>query len=145
MELLIGAHKRWKIRYHFVWGAKYRHQIITSAVAKYLKEVMIELSEKYEYSFDSLGTDGDHVHLMVGAPPGQNPEVIIKTVKSITARKLFDQFPSVKKLLWGGKFWATGYYVATVGDGKPESLMREYVLNQGTELEKDQVKQLRLI
>jgi len=144
-KVLIGAHTRWKSRYHFVWGVKYRHQVITLPVASHLKKTVIGISERYEYIFDSLGTDGDHVHLLIGAHPKQSPAVIIKTVKSITARMIFKKFPSLKKLLWGGSLWAIGYYFETVGDGKPENVMRDYVTNQGTNEEKNLIKQLRLI
>ena len=103
------------------------------------------ICERYEYKFDSMGTDGDHVHLLVGAPPSQKPEVIIKTVKSITAKQVFKKMPSIKNLLWGGSLWATGYYFGTVGSTKSLKVMRDYVLNQGTKSEKAQVEQLKLV
>ena len=39
----------------------------------------------------------------------------MRLFKSITARELFRQFPELRKELWGGEFWADGYYLATVG------------------------------
>lgn len=101
MELRISAHTRWKSRHHFVWGTKYRHQVITSAVKNYLKEVIIGICERYGYDFDAVGTDGDHVHLFIGVPPSESPEVLMRVVKSITARKIFEKFPSLKKLQSG--------------------------------------------
>jgi putative transposase len=144
-EEVSGAHTRWWIRYHCVWGTKYRYQIITEPVANQLLKTTLGVCERYEFTFDSMGTDGDHVHLIAGLPPKQGPELIIRTVKSITAREIFNKFPSIKKLLWGGSIWATGYYVGTVGKEKPYNVMRNYVLNQGTKPEKDKIEQLRLI
>ena len=95
--------------------------------------------------FDSMGTDGDHIHLLVGAPPSQKPEVIIKTVKSITARQVFKKFLSIKNSLWGGSIWAVGYYFGTVRSTKSIKVMRDYVLNQGTKQEKTQIEQLKLL
>ena len=37
--------------------------------------------------------------------------------KSITARKVFKNFPDVKKELWGGHFWSEGGHIDTIGDG----------------------------
>lgn len=145
VDELKGAHCRWWIGYHCVWGTKYRYQIITQAVATHLLKTTMGICERYEFAFDSMGTDGDHVHLIAGCHPKQGPEVIIRKVKSITAREIFNQFPSIKKLLWGGSLWATGYYVSTVGKEKPYKVMRDYVLNQGTRNDKTKVKQLRLI
>ena len=144
MKLEIGAHTRWKIKYHCVWGTKYRHQILVEGVSHYLTEVVKEICLKYDYTFDTLGTDGDHVHLLIGNTPGEAPEVMIKIIKSISGRELFKKFPSVRNLLWGSKLWAAGYYIATVGEEKSENIIRQYVKNQGTEEEKELVKQIKL-
>ena len=114
-------------------------------MAKFLKETVVGICKRYEYVYDSFGTDGDHVHLLVGAAPKLTPESIVRTVKSITARRTFERYPSIKKLLWGGSLWATGYYWATVGDGAPEEVIRNYVMKQGTKEEKALIKQLKLL
>jgi putative transposase len=36
-------------------------------------------------------------------------------IKSITAKEIFRRCPQVKKQLWGGEFWSSGYFVSTVG------------------------------
>jgi putative transposase len=41
---------------------------------------------------------------------------IANTLKGITARQVFKQFPEVKKQLGGGSFWSRRFYVGTVGD-----------------------------
>lgn len=145
MDIEISAHTKWKSRHHFVWGTKYRYQIITKEVRNYLKEIIIGICERYGYIFDCVGTDGDHVHLFIGSSPSDSPEVIMKTIKSITAKKLFERFPSLKNILWGGNLWSIGYYWATVGEEKSEKVMRQYVINQGTEKEKSLITQLKLI
>jgi len=37
------------------------------------------------------------------------------TLKSITAKQLFQRHPEIKTELWGGNFWISGYYANTVG------------------------------
>ena len=39
--------------------------------------------------------------------------------------------PQVKKKLWGGQVWTDGYFVSTVGKSQNETVIREYVKNQG--------------
>lgn len=39
--------------------------------------------------------------------------------------------PTSRKKLWGGQFWTDGYFVSTVGKSQNESVIREYVKNQG--------------
>jgi len=40
---------------------------------------------------------------------------IVQTIKSITAREVFKNYPKVKRKLWGGNFWTSGFYANTVG------------------------------
>lgn len=56
-------------------------------------------------------------------------------MKSITAKQIFLKFPEVKKKLWGGEFWSDGYYVGTVGKHADETVIGQYVREQGTESE----------
>ena len=63
------------------------------------------------------------------------PQRIVQTVKSITAKKIFEKHPEVKKSLWGGEFWSKGYYMNTVGRNHSENAIREYVRSQGKEKE----------
>jgi putative transposase len=72
---------------------------------------------------------------------------IIQVVKSITAREIFEKVPEVKKKLWGGEFWADGYYVSTVVQRGSEETIRKYVQEQGKEKEYKQLhhdEQLKL-
>ena len=78
-----------------------------------------------------IGTDKDHVHFLVQSTPNYSPSQIVKIIKSITARQIFSECPEVKKKLWGGQFWTDGYFVATVGKNQNETVIREYVKNQG--------------
>lgn len=39
--------------------------------------------------------------------------------------------PEVKKELWGGQFWSDGYFAATVGKNQNETVIKEYVREQG--------------
>ena len=144
-DIQVGASTRYKCRYHYVWGTKYRHQLLTDPVAHHLKKIILGICERYGYLYDSLGTDGDHVHLLVGGHPAMTPESIIRTVKSISAKALFHQFPSVKNIQWGGSIWAIGYYWSTVGDGPTELVIRQYVQKQGTKEEKLLFKQMKLL
>lgn len=44
---------------------------------------------------------------------------------------VFKYNPEVKKKLWGGEFWSDGYWVTTVSKQSTETIIREYVKNQG--------------
>jgi REP element-mobilizing transposase RayT len=117
--------------YHIVCPAKYRRAVITEDVDVKLKEICKGIEDRYEIQFIEIGTEGDHVHFLVQSVPAYNPEQIVRTIKSITARKIFELCPEVKKALWGGEFWTKGYYIGTVGEHGDEQVITNYVKNEG--------------
>ena len=76
------------------------------------------------------------MHFLVQSVPSYSPAQIAKIVKSITGREVFRRCPEVKKKLWGGKFWSSGYYVSTVSEKGNEKVIANYVKNQGNEYKK---------
>jgi REP element-mobilizing transposase RayT len=105
--------------------------VVTPEVDAVLRAVCLEISRRYELVFLEIGTDKDHVHFLVQSVPSYSPTKIVRVIKSLTAREVFQRVPSVKKQLWGGEFWSDGYYVSTVGQHGSEAEIRRYVANQG--------------
>ena len=115
---------------------KYRKKLlINSDRINYIKFICSEIGKRYCFDFDAIGTDGDHVHIFIGAAPKYSPSKVMQILKSITAREFFKRFPEIKKLLWGGEFWSDGGHVDTVGDGRALEQVRKYVLEQGRNTE----------
>lgn len=121
--------------YHFVCPAKYRRVVFSEAVDNSLKEICLEISYRYEFSFIEIGTDKDHVHFLIQSVPTLSPTKIIQAVKSITAKEIFRKHPEVKQKLWGGEFWSKGFYVNTVGRHGDENTITKYVQTQGRKIE----------
>jgi len=51
--------------------------------------------------------------------------------KSLTARELFKALPALRRELWGGAFWSSSYFAATVGQFGGHESVRRYVEEQG--------------
>jgi REP element-mobilizing transposase RayT len=118
--------------YHFVCPAKYRRVVFSEQIDITLKEICLEISKRYDITFIEIGTDKYHVHFLVQSIPKLSPSQIIRAIKSITAKGIFEKHPEVKKKLWGGEFWSDGYFVSTVGKSGNEDVIANYVKNQGT-------------
>ena len=73
--------------------------------------------------------EGDHVHCFVSAPPKLSITAIVKYLKGISGRKLFERFPEIRNQLWKGKLWNHSYYVETVGSVSEENI-RRYIEHQ---------------
>ena len=86
---------------------------------------------RFEIQYIEIGSDEDHVHFLIQSVPMMLPKRIVQITKSITAREIFRRHPEVKKKLWGGEFWTKGYYINTVGKYGNETIIANYVKNQG--------------
>ncbi len=141
---IIKSHNKSLLLYHIACPAKYRRKVFTEPVEKTLKEICKGISKRYEIFFVEIGTDIDHVHFLVQSVPTYSPKQIAQTIKSITAIQIFRLHPEVKQILWGGKFWTSGYYVNTVGQFGNADMIQKYVQNQGKEYKQIYRGQLRL-
>ena len=128
---IMKSHNKNLFLYHFVCSAKYRRKVFSQAVENTLQEVCKGIGERYEIFTIEIGCDEDHVHFLIQSVPTYSPTKIKRTVKSITAKKVFKSHPEVKKLLWGGDLWISGYYVNTVGQCGNLEIVQKYVKNQG--------------
>ena len=91
----------------------------------------MELGERYDYRFLEIGIDEDHVHFLIQTVPNVLISAMVQTIKSLTAREMFERHPEVKIFLWGGEFWTDGYYLNTVGQYGNLKMIENYVKNQG--------------
>ena len=123
------------LMYHLVCGAKYRRAVFDPAVDEALRNVCLGIAARYEITFIEIGADRDHVHFLMQSVPTFSPTRIVQTVKSLTAKEVFRRVPAVKRQLWGGAFWSSGFFVNTVGRYGGEEAIREYVKEQGRETE----------
>ena len=121
--------------YHFVCPAKYRKVIFDHEVDETLKVICLEIAKRYEINFLEIGIDKDHVHFLIQSVPKYSVTQIIRIIKSITAKKIFDKHPQVKEQLWGGEFWSDGFFVNTVSKFGSEDTISKYVRDQGVEKE----------
>ena len=137
-------HNKTLLLYHLVFPVKYRRKVIVEEISLTIKQVCIEISERYEIQFIEIGTDEDHVHFLIQGVPTMTVEKIVRTIKSITARFVFQHYPQLKKELWGGNFWTSGYYANTVGQYGNMDIIKKYVENQGKEYKQVHIEQLKL-
>ena len=117
--------------YHIVFPCKYRKAVLVKGVDDSIKEFCLEIEKRYDVKFLEIGTDIDHIHFLVQSVPTYNITKIVTMIKSITAKKVFMMYPEVKKQLWGGEFWTSGYFASTVGRHGDEQMISKYVQNQG--------------
>jgi putative transposase len=138
------SHNKSLLLYHLVCPIKYRRKVLSEEVYETLREVCLEISQRYEIHFLEIGCDEDHVHFLIQSVPMLSPKKIVNTVKSLTAREIFRLHPEVKRFLWGGKFWTSGYYINTVGQYANEEVIKKYVQGQGKDQQYQKIHKSQL-
>ena len=126
MDYRYGSHTVYNIEYHFVWVTKYRYQVLNGDISLRVRDLVRQTCEAFEIKILSGVVSNDHVHIVVSAPPNMAPSEIMRRIKGRTARKLFEEFPTLKKRYWGKHFWARGYFCVTVGQ-MTEEMIKNYL------------------
>jgi putative transposase len=126
MDYRKGSHTTFAIEYHFVWATKYRRKVLRGDVAERLRELVRQTCEAMEVRILSGVVSADHVHILVSAPPQWSPSDLMRRIKGRSAKRLFDDFPRLRKQFWGRHLWARGYFCVTSGAMTKEKI-EEYL------------------
>ena len=141
MDVEHACHCTYRIRYHMVFVVKYRkHMLLDKVPLDYFKQLLVGIGERYWFLFDAIGVEEDHFHVVLGAAPRHSPSKIMRIIKSISAKKIFEDYPEIKEFLWGGNFWSAGGHVDTVSEYGGLEKIKKYVEEQGRD--KEQLKLL---
>jgi len=131
VDHILKSHNKSLIIFHLVCPVKYRRKVFNESNEKTLKSICLELGIRYEYNFLEIGMDEDHVHFLIQTAPNVLISGMVKSIKSITAKKMFEKHPELKSFLWGRQFWTDGYYINTVGQYGNLAMLENYVKKQG--------------
>ena len=113
-------------------------------VEKTLKDVCIEIGICHEMNFVEIGADDNHVHFLIQSIPKTSVSEMVTKIKGITGREIFKKHPNIKKILWGGNLWTSGFYANTVGQYGNEAMIKNYIEKQGGSYTKIHEGQLKL-
>jgi len=127
--------------YHIQLTIKYRRSVFEGEIETEMIGIMAGFKERYYIDVQTVGYDKNHVHILCRFLPKYSGGQVIRMIKSITARKLFEKFPDLKRQLWGGEYWSDGYYIGTVSGRGDRKIIENYIKKQGREPD---VKQLKL-
>ena len=120
----------YNINYHVVWSVKYRRKVLSAEIEGYLKTLVQQIAEEKGFVVHLFEVgEGDHVHCFVSAPPKLSITNIVKYLKGITGRKLFETYPSLRQKLWKGELWNHSYYVETIRSVSDKNI-RRYIEKQ---------------
>ena len=125
-----SAHSVYSLHYHLVVVIKYRRKALyDEAIRERLKQIIWNLADELGIEILAQEPAEDHHHILFTATPTTNLSNIVNVIKGVTARRLRQEFPQTKKLLWGDSFWSNSYFIASTGQVSLDVLM-QYVESQ---------------
>ena len=109
------AHTKWVCKYHIVFTPKYRRKIIYNELRKDIQQIIKDLCKWKGVEIIEGHMMPDHVHILVSVPPKMSISSFMGYLKGKSAMMIFERHANLKYKFGNRNFWATGYYVSTVG------------------------------
>ena len=117
-------------QYHIIWCSKFRYPVLKNETRDKLIEIIKDIADRYNYEIIEYEVMPDHIHLFIGAKPTVAPIDIVRTIKSISAIKMFKAFPKLKQFYSKcGSLWSVGKFISTIGKVS-ENTIKKYIQEQ---------------
>ena len=83
MEVKHASHCTYRIRYHMVFVLKHRKSLIDQSIFEFMKKILQGIQKRYYLNFHAIGTDRNHLHILVEAAPRYSSSHVMQVCKSI--------------------------------------------------------------
>jgi putative transposase len=131
MKFQTHSHSIFKLKIHLIVVVAYRRKVISSLIMQTLRETITEVCESFSVNVLEFSGEMDHVHLLLEIVPTIRISDLVRTIKSVTSRRVREKhWSEIKSKLWGKRFWTRSYCVLSVGDGANTEIIKKYIQNQ---------------
>ena len=114
-------------QYHVIFCPKYRRAVLEDAVARRLKEMILEKQAEYGYAVMSMEIMPEHIHLLLDVDPRVGVNNVVAKIKGYTSHELREEYPWLKKRL--PTLWTRSKFISTVGAVTLDTVQR-YIADQ---------------
>ena len=119
-DITYGRGYVYSLQYHLVWCTKYRRGVLVDGVDDDCKALLYSLAEEYKFEIIAMEVMPDHIHLLLNTSPQFCIPDMIRIMKGVLARKLFQMHPELKEKLFPGS--AVSNPIDFLATGTPEQL-----------------------
>ncbi|AFY46043.1 transposase [Nostoc sp. PCC 7524] len=118
------------LKAHLVLTTKYRRKAFNSAMLERLHNIFEELLIKWDCKLVEFNGEDNHIHLLFQYHPDLELSKLVNNLKSISSRKLRQEFSEHLKTFYSKDvFWNGSYFIASCG-GVTVSTLKKYIENQ---------------
>ena len=126
MAVRRGSHCVYDTRYHLAWAPKYGKWVLQGAI----RERVGSCFARSPHIMDLRWRNWRLTRIMsicFWFSTTVSISAVVGLLKAVSAKEIREEFPAVRKQLWGGEFWEDGYFVRTVGDKVTAEVIRKYI------------------
>ena len=127
-----GNHSVYSIQFHYVACIKYRRKVLYGELVDRLKAINIDVAKSFGINIVEQETAEDHIHILFSSKPQIQISKFVNSMKSVSARLIFKEFPYVKEIRLKGHFWSPSYFLASTGQVTPDDI-KHYIENQNAQ------------
>ena len=98
------SHAVYDTKYHLVWAPKYRKWIVREDIRQRVEQLFRQIAEDFGFELEELEVAKDHVHIFLNFPPRYAIAKGGGILKSISASRVFKEYPELEEQLWKGEF-----------------------------------------
>lgn len=126
-EYKTSSHLTYSCRYHVIFCPKYRRKILTPPIDVRLKELFLQIADRYGFSIMKMEVMPDHVHLLIDCNPRFGIMNAVTKLKGSSSRILRTEFPDIARKL--PSLWTRSSFIATVGSVSLD-VVKRYIQDQ---------------
>lgn len=109
-----------KLCYHFRARAYFANPLIIDVLDEALPHYAQELELRWDWiRILEIGRSECYIDFIVESDAKHSAAELIKVIKRVTAKRINEEYPEVKKLLWSAKLWGSSYSVETLDSLSP--------------------------
>jgi putative transposase len=130
-------HSHYNLNYHLVFTPKYRRHAFFDEVRERLMQVLRETCSMRDWVVLGMEVMPDHVHLFLSVPPKWSPSDVAKILKGVSARRILQEFPRLRRGRGGGHLWTPSFYVGSAGNISAQTIQRYIELQRKHQVDED--------
>ena len=93
-----------------------------------------QTAEKYGIQIFAMEISTDHLHMFVNLPGMLGPSAAINLFKGRSAKAIFENCPSFRKVYYAGHFWGRGSFYRSVSNAGADTIYRYITEHRGKEI-----------
>ena len=121
-----NSHLVYSCYYHVIFCPKYRRKCLIGNIEIRLKELFLEIANKYNFEINDLEVMSDHVHMIISCDPSFGIMTVVHKLKRVTSNTLRKEFLNLKKM---PTLWTRSCFISSVGSVSLE-VVKKYIENQ---------------